>query len=555
LRLIYTMKGNMFPFRNRASEVRNSDDLVRQVQSGKLSRRDLLRAFGVSAAAIVLEPLSSAFKSQTYDYVIIGAGSAGCALTGRLLADSSARILLIEAGGSNGQEEIKDFTQSYRLTMPGSKVDWAFKSEPQRAMLNRTLSYSCGRVLGGSSSINGMVWVHGNRADYDNWATTGCAGWDYAAVHPSFAALDSLMRPSSELTSRNALSKGIIQAAVGLGFPFNSNYNGEDQLGVAFTQLNVANGMRRDAFTTCLTPYLGSSRLTIMTDAPVKRLVFDQSKTIDKVIIDVKGQELAVRANREVIVCTGTINTAHLLQLSGIGAAADIEPHGINLVTDLPGVGKNLQDHLISVVAKKLRRPEPASHTTSMDINVFTGSGSPKGSPKFEVQSYYIRYGWESYPAESLALGIVNLHPSSRGFVKLRSSDFRTPPLIQPNFLETSDDLANHIEGYELVRSLLNSPSLRGWVIDEEVVPGPHVSTSEQIVTAIRQYSEANFHPVGTCKMGTDNMAVVDPQLRVHGVKGLRLASAAIMPAITSGNTNAPSMMIGDRCGRLLLST
>jgi choline dehydrogenase len=166
------------------------------------------------------------------------------------------------------------------------------------------------------------------------------------SIHLSMA-LDSLMQPSSDITSRNALSKGIIQAAVSLGFPFNPNYNRDDQLGVAFTQLNVENGIRRDAFTTCLTPYLGSSRLTLMTDAPVKRLVFDQSKTIDKVIIDVKGQELAVRANREVIVCMGTINTAHLLQLSGIGAAADIESHGIRLVADLPGVGKNLQDHLI----------------------------------------------------------------------------------------------------------------------------------------------------------------------------------------------------------------
>lgn len=550
------MKWSMSPYEKGTSEIRNSDDLVRDVQSGKLSRRDLLRTFGVSAAAITIEPFSGAFKSQSYDYVIIGAGSAGCALTARLLADSSARILLIEAGGSNARGEIKDFTQSYRLTMPGSSVDWAFKSEPQRALLNRPLSYSCGRVLGGSSSINGMVWAHGNRADYDNWAAMGCVGWDHAAVRPSFEALDSLMRPSSELTSRNALSKEIIQTAVSLGFPFNPNYNSdEDQLGVAFTQLNVENGIRRDAFTTCLTPYLGSSRLTLMTDAPVKRLVFDRSKTIDKVIIDVKGKELAVRANREVIVCTGTNNTAHLLQLSGIRAAADIKPHGIGLVADLPGVGKNLQDHLISIAAKKLRHPEPASHTTAMDINIFAGGRSFKGSPKFEVQSYYLRYGWGDYPAESLAFGIVNLHPTSRGFVKLRSSDFRTPPLIQPNFLETTNDLANHIEGYELVRSLLNSAILRDWVVEEEAVPGPNIRTREQLVTAIRQYSEANFHPVGTCKMGTDSMAVVDPQLRVHGVKGLRLASAAVMPAITSGNTNAPSMMIGDRCGRLLMST
>jgi choline dehydrogenase len=546
------MKNNTFSNGTGWGGTRDSDDLIRHVPSG---RRDLLRRFGISAIAIALEPLKGAFKSESFDYVIIGAGSAGCALAARLLADSSARVLLIEAGGSNGREEIRDFTQSYRLTKPGSQFDWAFKSEPQEALLHRPLSYSCGKVLGGSSSINGMVWVRGNRADYDNWAAIGCPGWDYAALLPCFDALNGPMRPSSELTSRNVLAQGIVQAAVNLGYPFNPDYNDKHQHGVAYTQLNVANGIRRDAFTACLTPHLGTSRLTIMTDAPVKRLVFDRSNTIDRVLIDVKGQELSVRANREVIVCTGTINTPHLLQLSGIGAAADIEPHGIHVVTNLPGVGSNLHDHLISVVAKKLRRPGPPSHITAMDVNVFAGKGSPAGAPRFEVQSYYVRYGWGDYPAETLAFGVVNLHPTSRGFVKLRSPDFRIPPLIQPNLLGTSDDLANQIEGYDLIRSLLNSSVLRTWVVDEEAVPRAHVTTREQLVSAIRQYSEANFHPVGTCKMGTDDRAVVDPQLRVRGVKGLRLASAAVMPAITSGNTNAPSMMIGDRCGRLLLST
>lgn len=215
----------------------------------------------------------------------------------------------------------------------------------------------------------------------------------------------------------------------------------------------------------------------------------------------------------------------------------------------------NLQDHLISVVAKKLRRPAPASHITAMDVNLFTGSGQPPRAPRFQVQSYYMRYGWGSYPPETLAFGAINLHPTSRGHVKLRSADFRTPPVIQPNFLETSDDLAAQLEGYKLVRSLLNSAALRDWVVDEEAVPGAQVSTDDQLIEAIRRHSEADFHAVGTCKMGTDHMAVVDAQLRVRGVTGVRLASAAIMPTVTSGNTNAASMMIGDRCGRLLLST
>jgi choline dehydrogenase len=191
-----------------------------------------------------------------------------------------------------------------------------------------------------------------------------------------------------------------------------------------------------------------------------------------------------------------------------------------------------------------------------MDVNIFMGDGKPKGAPKFEVQSYYLRYGWNEYPPQSLSFGLMNLHPTSRGFVKLRSPDPRMAPTIQPNFLDTQEDVANQLEGYQLIRELINSNALRDWVVDEEVAPGKDVKTAEQLTAALRKYSESDFHSVGTCKMGSerDEMAVVDPQLRVREVKGLRLASAAIMPTVTSGNTNAPSMMVGDRCARLLLA-
>ncbi len=534
--------------------IRDTRDLVGRVESGRLNRRDLLKLFGVSAAAFKVQFLAgcSDSREEAYDYIVVGAGSAGCTLTARLLADSSARVLLIEAGGSNDRPEIKDFTQSFLLTQPGSEVDWAFKSEPQSALMGRQQSYSCGKVLGGSSSINGMVWVRGNPADFDGWAALGCEGWDAASVLPSFEALSGPIRPSNEMTAANALSQEIVNAAVGLGHSFNEDYNGENQHGVAYTQLNVADGIRQDAFTAFLTPYLGDRRLTIMTEALVKRIVFDPYQNVDSLVVDANGSELSVRAEREVIVCTGTVNTPHLLQLSGIGAAADLEPHGIAVVADLPGVGENLHDHLISVVAKRLRKPGPASHVTAMDVDLFVGE-TASGAPRFQVQSYYMRYGWGDYPSEAVAFGLINLHPTSRGFVKLRSADPLAPPIIQPNFLYTSDDLANHVEGYELIRELLHASDLTGMLVDEEAVPGPDVITGEQLIAAIRRYSESDFHSVGTCRMGTDDMAVVDPQLRVRGVTGLRLASAAIMPAVTSGNTNAPSMMIGDRCGRLIL--
>ncbi|WP_433558219.1 GMC family oxidoreductase [Pseudonocardia xinjiangensis] len=533
---------------------RDPRNLVDQVQRGVITRRHLLKLFGVSAATIGIGRLTGADHPLAYDYVIVGAGSAGCTLAARLLADSQASVLLIEAGGSNDRPQVRDFTQANQLTAPGSPADWAFKSEPQPALLGQAESFSCGKIIGGSSSINGMVWVRGNRADYDGWAADGCTGWDYAGVRPSLTALTGPIRPSSELTMRNALSRGVVDAAVGIGYQFNEDYNGDDQFGVGYTQLNVVNGIRQDAFTTFLTPYLADPRLTVMTDAHVTRLTFDRANRIDRVLIDTGGGEIAVTASREVIVSAGTVNTAHLLQLSGIGAAADVEPHGIAVVTDLPGVGQNLHDHLISVVVKKLRNPEPPSHITAMDVNVFTGKGRVPGAPRFEFQVYYQRTGWGPYPPESLAIGVMNLHPTSRGFVKLRSADPRTPPIIQPDFLQTREDLETSLEGFERALELINAKGLREWVVDEQALPGPDVTTKEQTIAAMRKYSESNFHAVGTCRMGTDALAVVDPQLRVHGVTGLRLASAAIMPAITSGNTNAPSMMIGDHCGRLLLA-
>ncbi len=530
------------------------EQLIQDLQAGRISRRGFLTLLGLTATTVGTQTLfSCSGSSSQYDYIIVGAGSAGCALAARLLANSKARILLIEAGGSNDREEVRDFTQAWKLTLPGSELDWGYKSVPQRELMDKPQSYSSGKVAGGSSSINGMVWVHGNKGDFDGWAAAGCPGWDFKGVQPSFQQVRTAIQPSTALTGRNPLSQAMVQAFANLGHPLNPDYNGEQQLGVGYTQLNVMeDGRRLDAFSSLVAPHVGDLRLSIMMGARVKRIAF-RGKRAEGVVLDQDGGEQTLKAGREIIVCAGTIHTPQLLMLSGIGDPAELSSHGIPVGVAVPGVGKNLHDHLISVVARKLRQPEPASHVTAMDVNVFFGAGPRPGMPKFEVQAYYMRYGWASYPSEAVALGLINLHPTSRGTVKLRSSDFQEAPLIDPNFLGTPEDMANQLEGYKAIRQMLGAPGLRDWLEDVEHTPGPDISTDAQLTAALRRFSESDFHSVGTCRMGSDDMAVVDPQLRVKGVQGLRLASAAIMPTVPSANTNAASMMVGDRAGRLIL--
>lgn len=552
----------------------------------RLSRRDVLGILGGTLASVGTGALLGCSRSgstgpldgspggpadggagDTYDYVVIGAGSAGCPLTARLLAIPGVSVLLIEAGGSNDRDDIRDFTQSWMLTQQGSDVDWAFRSVPQPELGDRSQSYAAGKVLGGSSSINGMVWVRGHRSDYDRWAADGNDGWDFDSVLPSFKHIETAMggdaayrgiagpiHTSSMLAAQSPLSQAVVDAAVALGYSMNPDYNAADSLGVGFTQLNVQDMIRQDAYSALVAPLLGNARLTLMTQTLAKRLVFDASRRIERVLVEQNGQERSIRVRREVMVCAGTINTPKLLMLSGIGAADELAAAGIDVVADVPGVGKNLHDHLISVAVKKLRQPEPAEHITTMDVSLFAGEAPPAlaGAPRYQVQSYYMRYGWGSYPSEALALGSIHLHPTSRGTVSLNPDDPHAAPIIDPRFLSTPEDLMYQLEGYKLIRALINAPDLSAWLEDVEHTPGPEVDTEEELIAALREHSEADFHPVGTCKMGSDEMAVVDSRLRVRQVSGVRIAGAPVMPYVPSGNTNAPSMMTGDRLGVLV---
>jgi choline dehydrogenase len=503
--------------------------------------------------------------SRSFDYVVIGSGSAGATLVGRLLADTSASVLLVEAGGGHDRPDIRDFTQTWRLFQPGSDVDWGFVSEPQAGVAGRPQSYSTGKVLGGSSSVNGMVWVRGNPADYDRWAAEGCTGWAFADVLPSFKAIEAFpdgdpalrgtdgpIFTTTALTSGSDLARGFCEVAHDLGYPPNDDYNGARQDGCGFTQLNATpEGIRQDAYSAFVQPHLGDPRLTVLTGALATRIVFDDQRRAHQVLLDVDGAEIGVDVVREVVVAAGTVNSPSLLMRSGVGAGDHLRSLGIPVVADLAEVGRNLSDHVVSVAARRVRDPDLSGRRAPMEVSIFAGRSQtgPAGSPAFQVQTYYVGKGWRRWPQAMFALGAIHLHPTSRGTVTLASPDVHKPPVIDPQLLSTPEDLAAQLDAYRQIRQILSAPALDRWLVEGEHIPGVD---DDGLLDALREYSEADFHPVGTCRMGADASSVVDPHLRVRGVRGLRVVGAAVIPYLPSGNTNAPAMMTGDRLGRFI---
>jgi len=533
-----------------------------------------------------------------FDYIIVGAGSAGCVLANRLTADGKHKVLLLEAGPKDWNPMIH-IPVGYAQTLKDPSVNWLYSTEEDPGSGNRVHVWPRGKVLGGSSSINGLLYVRGQAADYDNWAQLGATGWGSSDVLPYFRRSEGNERLDDDLhgtdgplnvsdaTTRHPVSDAVIEAGVQAGLPFNDDVNGEGQDGISYFQLTVRNGMRWSAAQAYLKPAMKRMNLQVETDAQCSAVLFEGMRATG-VQYRQDGRQVRVHARREVILCGGAVNSPQLLEVNGIGDPEVLKGAGIAVRHALPGVGANLQDHYVvssqfrlkagTVSVNELSRgwrlaAEVAKYAVSRKglltlsaahvqayIRTRPGLSGPDVQYHIlpataDIAKYVEEQKWELEKAPGLTIAPCQLRPESRGTIHVKSADPFAAPLIRPNYLSDPLDQQTIVEGLKFARKLAAQPALAPYV-EQEIYPGPEATDDAALLEWARQSGTTIYHPVGTCRMGAagDSGAVVDSSGRVFGIGCLRVVDASLMPRLVSGNTNAPTMMIAEKISDAILA-
>ncbi|MEM6460626.1 MAG: GMC family oxidoreductase N-terminal domain-containing protein [Pseudomonadota bacterium] len=525
-----------------------------------------------------------------FDYIIVGAGSAGCVLANRLSADPRYSVVVLEAGPRDSSPWIH-IPVGYFRTMKDPALNWMYRTEADRGLNGRAINWPRGKTLGGSSSINGLLYVRGQPQDYDTWRQLGNVGWSWQDVLPLFKRAETWEEGESELrggrgplsVSRSRQSWAIVDAwvhsAQQAGYPFNPDYNGDDQEGVGYFQLTANNGLRCSSAKAYLKPIRKRENLTVMTGFLTGKILFEDQNAVAVEGFE-NGTSKVVRARREIILSAGTIGSAQIMMLSGIGPEEHLSENGISIVKANRSVGRNLQDHLqarpvykcnVATINTRTRGlfnltriavEYALKRTGPMTMAASLGTGYLKTRPGLQTPD--IQFHIQPFSAENPTTGIdrfdaftasvLQLRPESRGEIRLNSSDPREHPAIHPNYLSTTLDRDTLVEGIRIARRICRQEEM-GKLITEEHAPGLHIADEDYdgLLDWARSTATTIYHPTGTCRMGVDDAAVVDPRLKVRGVDRLRIADCSIMPSIVSGNTNAPAIMIGEKASDLIL--